>query len=53
MDWQISIGVKGWFDQSSMREPILEDVRWEIDESNKQRVLGSTILTGEETVDAK
>ena len=39
----MSIGVKGWFDQSSMKEPMLRDARWQIDDSKEGRVIESKI----------
>ncbi|MBI4688709.1 MAG: hypothetical protein HY754_00320 [Nitrospirae bacterium] len=37
-NWQISIGAKGWFDQSVMSEPMLKDVRWNIHNTKKLRL---------------
>lgn len=35
---EISIGVKGWFDQSSMISPEIKDVYWNISEAEKNKV---------------
>jgi len=34
-NWEMSLGVKGWFDQSSMTEPMLQDTQWKISDARK------------------
>jgi hypothetical protein len=34
-NWEIAIGLKGWFDQSSMTEPMLQDTQWKMSEARK------------------
>ena len=38
-NWEMSLGVKGWFDQSSMTEPMLQDTQWKLSDSRKHVLL--------------